>query len=76
MNPHILRSSENEYSLQLRNDCHLIYMYVKLGNEIVPFWVVWSHGGVYSVLKEPSTLLEVTEGMLLSVCETAHYCNL
>jgi len=51
-------------------------MYVKLGNEIVPFWVVWSHGGVYSVLKEPSTLLEVTEGMLLSVCETAHYCNL
>ena len=63
VNPPVLRSSENEYNLQLRN-------------EIVPFWIVWSHSGVYSVFKEPSSFLEVTEGLLLSICETTRYCNL
>jgi len=27
-------------------------------------------------LKEPSSFLEDTEGMLLSICETTWYCNL
>ena len=27
-------------------------------------------------MKEPSLFLEVTEGMLLSICETTWYCNL
>jgi len=27
-------------------------------------------------LKELSSLLEVTEGMLLSICETTQYCNI
>ena len=40
------------------------------------FCVTWSHSGVNSVLKEQSSFLEVTERMLLPICETTWYCNL